>query len=369
MEFLAVCPSLTDKITQCFFTPSAVNAIIDLIRDFLELTRRGSAGAWDVLLSPRPPLPRHFIFGKGHGDMVYKLTEQSGDSRAVPQLVFAHLGRADGDTVRVALYVLAENCTDSRTIARALGLKSVEAANRALQYWAGAGLLEPERATPASIEKTPDQKAAEIDLTEVDDPYVAVLCSEAQMAFGKALGRHDLQKLVSLYLADGWQPDVILLCCADMARQHKRTVGAVARELVRWREAGVETGEDAERYLKQEARRTEWCAEVEKLFGTPPGSLTAWERRAVTRWFEDWHYTAAMIDEALLHAGQHRTVRYVDGILRSWHAQGLTTVQAVRGKGALVGKNITATSRAPAKPMKDMFHRDWNAVFDEDTEG
>ncbi|MGN0974598.1 MAG: DnaD domain protein [Gemmiger sp.] len=301
--------------------------------------------------------------------MGYKLAAQSGDSRAVPQLVFSHLGRADGDTVRVALYVLAENCTDPRTIARALGLKSVEAANRALQYWAGAGLLEVERGAAPAPEKTADQKAAEIDLTTVDDPYVAVLCSEAQMAFGKALGRHDMQKLVSLYLNDGWQPDVILLCCADMARQNRRTVGAVARELVRWREAGVETGEDAERYLKREAQREAWCAEAERLFGMAPNSLTAWERRAVARWHEEWHYTNDMVDEALLHAGQHRTVRYVDGILRSWHAQGLTTLQAVRGKGALTGKNITATSRAPAKPMKDMFHRDWNAVFDEDTEG
>ena len=35
--------------------------------------------------------------------MGYKLAEQNGESVAVPRLVFSHLGRADGDTVRVAL--------------------------------------------------------------------------------------------------------------------------------------------------------------------------------------------------------------------------------------------------------------------------
>ena len=297
---------------------------------------------------------------------IYKLAAPGGDTLAVPRLVFAHLPRVDGDTVRVALYVLDKNCTDPRTIAHDLGLKSAEAAKRALQYWSGAGLLEPDRAAPAaSAAKKPD----EIDLTALHDPYIAVLCEEAQTAFGKALGRSDLQRLVGLYLTDGWQPDVLLLCCAEVARQGRRTVGAVSRELCRWRDAGVETGEDAERYLRQVQQREEWCAEAARLFGVEPQTLTAWERRAVARWHEDWHFGADMIEEALLRADAQRTVRYVDRILRSWRAQGLTNVQAVRGKGALSPANILATGKQPAKqPARDLFNRNWNAVFDDETE-
>ena len=81
---------------------------------------------------------------------IYKLANPGGDTVAVPRLVFSHLTRVDGDTLRVALYVLDKNCTDPRTIARDLGLKSIEAANRALQYWSGAGLLEPDRGAPAA---------------------------------------------------------------------------------------------------------------------------------------------------------------------------------------------------------------------------
>ena len=302
--------------------------------------------------------------------MIYKLANLSGDTVSVPQLIFSQLPRTDGDFIRVALYVLSSGCTDARTIAHDLGLKSVEAANRALQYWAGAGLLERERGnTAAAPAPVPAAQAAEIDLASINDPYVGVLCEEAQTAFGKALSRSDLQRLVGLYLSDGWQPDVVLLCCAEVARQGRRTVGAVARELVRWREAGVETGEDAERYLRRAQQREEWCAEAAKLFGVEPYTLTQWDRRAVARWHEEWHIGADMIEEALLRAENHRTIRYVDGILRSWRSQGLTTVQAVRGKGALSPANILATGKAPAKPMKDMFNRNWNAVFDEETEG
>ena len=298
--------------------------------------------------------------------MGYRVAAQNGDTVAVPQVVFAHLPRADGDAVRVALYLLGGGAAEPRTIAHDLGLKSIEAAKRALQYWAGAGLLEKDSAAPAAPEPAP----AKIDLAALNDPYVAVLCQEAQAALGRALGRSEMLRLVGLYLNDGWQPDVILTCCAEAARQNRPTAAAVCRELQRWREAGVETGEDAERYLKQEALRAQRWAQTAALFGAGADKLTRWERTAITRWYEEWGFDDAIIEEALLRAEAHRTVRYVDGILRAWRAQGLLTVDAVRGKGQLAGSNILSTGARPAAATakKDLFHADWNAVFDDEPE-
>ena len=78
--------------------------------------------------------------------MTYHLCPQNGDSIAVPQLVFTNLSRADESTIRVALYILSTGVTDPREIAHALGLKSVRTAENALRWWAGAGLLEADRA-------------------------------------------------------------------------------------------------------------------------------------------------------------------------------------------------------------------------------
>ena len=304
--------------------------------------------------------------------MEYRLAECCGDSVAVPQVVFSHLAQADGDTVRVALFLLNRRETDPSVIAKALGLPSVEAARRALQFWAGAGLLERAGGKPKPEElETTEQKAARIDLASLNDPFVAVLTEEAQMLLGKALSRSEMQRLVALYLDDGWKPDVILLACTEVARRGRHTVGAVARELAQWQKEGVETGEDAERHLKRLKLREDWIAETARLFNADPGSFSKWERGAICRWHEEWHYGADLIDEALLHADAHRTVRYVDGILRAWRAQGVTTVAAARGQGQLSGSNVLATRRQPqtAPPKKDLFNRDWYAVFDDDTEG
>lgn len=298
--------------------------------------------------------------------MAYKLAELHGDTVAVPQLVLARLTQTDGNTMRAALYILQTGDTDPHTMARALGLPSVEAARRALQYWAGAGLLEKERGTAAAPAAEAPKK---IDLVGLNDPYISVLCEESQTALGKALSRSELLRLVALYTEDGWQPDVILLCCAEQARRKHGTVAAVVRELTHWREDGVETGEDAERYLRKVKQREEWCADAAAQFGTTPDKLTAWERKAIARWHEEWGASAELIGEAILRAGDKLSVRYVDGILRSWRAQGITTVAAARGQGQLNGSNILTTTRpaaTPAAAQKDLFNRDWAAVFDEE---
>jgi len=297
--------------------------------------------------------------------MGYVLAEQSGDSLAVPQIVVSQLTRCDGDTMRVALYLLQTGETDPAVLAKTLALPSVEAARRALQFWAGAGLLQKQQRAP--VLETEEQRAAKIDLSSLNDPYIAVLCEEAQTAFGKALSRSEMQRLVALYLNDGWPPDVILLCCAEVARQGRRTVAAAARELSRWQAEGVQTGEEAERHLRRLEQRAAWQEETAALLHLEAKDLTAWERRAVTRWHEEWRLDTPLIEEAFLHAGPGKqTVRYLDGILRAWRAQGITTVDAARGQGQLSGSNILTAAPPAATAQQDLFNRDWNALFDEE---
>src|SRR5699024_11018050 len=147
--------------------------------------------------------------------MAYKLAANSGETVAVPQVVFRHLARTDGDTVRVALYLVGGGAAEPRTIAHDLGLHSVEDAKCDLQYWVGAGLLD--RGADAALPENPPPRTR-LDPDAINDPFVAVLCQEAQASFGRALSRSEMLRLVSLYLDEGWQPDVILTCCAEIAR-------------------------------------------------------------------------------------------------------------------------------------------------------
>ena len=86
--------------------------------------------------------------------MAYKLTQNCGDSTAVPQLIFSKLADTEDDWVRVALFVVSTGDTGAARIARALRLKSADKAREALVFWKGAGLLE--RCEDAIAESVPE---------------------------------------------------------------------------------------------------------------------------------------------------------------------------------------------------------------------
>ena len=299
--------------------------------------------------------------------MEYILKSIQGDSCPVPQLVFNQLQRADGDALRAALYLIAGGSADPRQMARELRLKSVRAAENILQFWAGAGLLEPKSAQP--LEQQPQAlDTRRINLESLRDPMLAAVMEEVQVHFGKVLSHGEMEKLAGLYLQEEYPADMILICCAYLAQEGKRTVGRLAGELARWRDAGVETGEQAERYLALLEKRKKEEAAVAPLFGLKPEDLTLAQKRSIYGWFEDWHFSLPMIREALVHAQDKNTVRYVNGILRTWHSQGYTSPDQVQGSGVLQGNNITSTAAQPTQAsgsIQAIFSQDWNQAFED----
>ena len=138
--------------------------------------------------------------------------------------------------------------------------------------------------------------------------------------------------------------------------------------LAKWREEGIETGTDAERWLKRAERREQLCIETAEQFGLNAHDLTTWEKRTIIKWYEEMSIEKDMIDEAILRANGKNTVRYVDGILRRWKAQGITTIDMARKQGQVAGSNIIMTERPStntASNAKDMFNQNWTAIFDE----
>ena len=285
--------------------------------------------------------------------MTYRLCPQTGDSIAVPQLVFTNLTRATGDHMRVALYILATHSTDPKDIAHALGLKSLQAAQKALDFWHGVGLLEAER--PTSRENQPTQPAKQPPITAeqlrtafMRDPMVSTLATEAQAYLGQSLGQKDIQRLVSLYVNESIPVDVILLCAAHIASQGRHSVTQLERELDRWPLEGVTNGQEAEAYLQRLHQREKQQAAVAALLGIPYEALTMADKRCICRWFEEYGYNQSMVEEAILHGNGSKDAKYINGILKSWYAKGWRTPADTRGNGSLEGSNARVDRPAPS---------------------
>ena len=285
--------------------------------------------------------------------MIYRLKPQQGDTVAVPRLVFARLGAAEEASVRVALYVLATGITDPDQLCVDLKLRSRMTAESALAYWAGAGLLEryDENAAPAGGEPAPTpMKWTEIAAASRTDPMIASLIDCAQTTFARALTHSEMEKLVALYLQEGYEPEVVMLCLAYLAGRGKRTMGALNHELKVGRAEGVQTGEEADAHLKLLDLRAQREAYVAQLLQIGTDALTLGGRKAIARWYEVYGYDDAMIQEAAVQAGPKRDLWYWNSILKTWNAKGLRTVRDVRGPVAAAGasRNLRVDRETPS---------------------
>ena len=285
--------------------------------------------------------------------MIYRLKPQQGDTVAVPRLVFARLGAAEEASVRVALYVLATGITDPDQLCVDLKLRSRMTAESALAYWAGAGLLEryDENAAPAGGEPAPTpMKWTEIAAASRTDPMIASLIDCAQTTFARALTHSEMEKLVALYLQEGYEPEVVMLGLACLACKGKRTMGALNHELKVWRAEGVQTGEEADAHLKLLDLRAQREAYVAQLLQISTDDLTLGGRKAIARWYEVYGYDDAMIQEAAVQAGPKRDLWYWNSILKTWNAKGLRTVRDVRGPVAAAGasRNLRVDRETPS---------------------
>ena len=209
--------------------------------------------------------------------MIYRLKELKGDTIPVPQLIFSKLGIAEEYNVRVALYVLATGITDPEKICADLKLRSRISAESALSFWAGAGLLEryDENAAPGAEPSAPAPMTwAEIAAASRTDPMISSLIDCAQTGFARPLTHSEMEKLVNLYVQEGFAPETVMLCVAYVASRGKRTMAAVLHELKVWRAEGVETGEQADTHLKLLALRQTREQYVASLLGIPDSELT-----------------------------------------------------------------------------------------------
>ena len=285
--------------------------------------------------------------------MIYRLKELQGDTIAVPQLVFSKLGIAEEYNVRVALYVLATGITDPDKICADLKLRSRISAESALSFWAGAGLLEryEENAAPGAEPSAPAPMTwAEIAAASRTDPMISSLIDCAQTGFARPLTHREMEKLVNLYVQEGFAPETVMLCVAYVASCGKRTMAAVVHELKVWRTEGVETGEQADAHLKLLALRRSREQYVSGLLGISTDELTLGGRKAIARWYEVYGYDDAMVQEAAVQAGPKRDLWYWNSILKTWNAKGLRTIHDVRGPVADAGasRNIRVDREAPS---------------------
>ena len=201
------------------------------------------------------------------------------------------------------------------------------------------------------------------ELEDKDSPFPA-LVSEVQRRLGKLLSAADLKQLYTLYDFLSLPAEVILLlvnwCVEEMERKYgpgrKPRLSQISKEGFAWRRKGIDTAEEAERYLRRQDQLRQRTSRLLPLLDIQGRQPVDAERRYLNAWID------MGFPDQVIRLAYERTVLkkqsmnwpYMNSILKSWHQKGLHTLEAIqagdtsrRAAGPAAG---TVNPPAPAAP-------------------
>ena len=226
------------------------------------------------------------------------------------------------------------------------------------------GLLSGERddrVPAAPEEKLPDYKASDVVRGSREDPRFQTLVREVQSALGRVdLPQADLTRLFGIYSDLAMPPEVILLLieyCKEESKARygtERRVGFAFIEKVayEWFHREILTYEQAEQWLREQARRRTALGELRRELGLYDQKLTPTVRQYLTDWLDlgfSPEAVAMAADRTMTNTGGLKW-KYMDSIIRSWDRMGLHTPEEIeRGDKKPAARNSAARpGEAPA---------------------
>lgn len=193
------------------------------------------------------------------------------------------------------------------------------------------------------------------------NPEFPSMVGEAQRRLGRLLSTEELKILLSLYRYLGLPPEVISILinyCIQRSRARGQTrmpsIRSIEKEGYRWADLGIDTMEDAAVYMQSQLSLHADIERVRALLGIEGRKLTPGEEKLITAWLS-WGFGEREIrlayEKTCMNTGGLKWP-YLNSILKSWHEQGLRTLEQIEQGDRLPEK----PARAQARPGYQVQH-------------
>lgn len=299
-----------------------------------------------------------WIFSVGKERLVLKYSvnfENMGAAFAVPAAVVdQHLRLCGVLQLKVLLLLLRQGrpMTDQE-IGSFLRQDPADVRDAAL-YWENCGLLRSEggeaaacsvnleTVVPAPVRELTQEEPrrtvvasdsrrftrAECAELAAKDSTLLSLLHKAQEITGCPLTSMDMQCLTALYAYYGLTPEFILTVMGYCRSVDKLNMRYVEKTAASWQEKGIETAQEAERYIDYLTQRRSNEGQVRSAFGINDRNLTTREREMIASWYGELGFGIDVIRLAYERAVENTgklSFAYINKVLQNWHREGVRT--------------------------------------------
>lgn len=259
------------------------------------------------------------------------------------------LAAASGDGALLYLYLRAGGAANDAETALRISATRLECAVSSLRQL---GLWPEEKPNkPLRPTEPPVYSEDQLIHQQKQDPGFQRLIGETQRRLGRLLSTEELKILLSFYDYLGMPVEVVSVLISYCIRrsqarggQRNPSMRAIEREAYYWSDLGIETLEEAASYMQSQLEKQTQAGRIREILQISDRKLTAGEEKMVLQWLE-WGFgeqeIAKAYEKTCMNTGGLKWP-YLNSILKSWHEQGLHSVQAIDAGDKTPGKPGTA---------------------------
>lgn len=246
------------------------------------------------------------------------------------------LAAASGDSALLYLYLRAGGTTEQAETALRMSAARLECAASSLRQL---GLWQEKASSVIRPAGPPVYSEEDLIRQQKQDAGFQRLIGETQRRLGKLLSTEELKILLSFYDYLSMPAEVISVLisyCIQRARvrggMRHPSMRTIEREAYYWADLGIETLEEAAAYMQTQLEKQGKISIIRQTLQISDRKLTPGEEKMVTQWL-DWGFgeqeIAHAYEKTCMNTGSLKWP-YLNSILKSWHGQGLHTLQSIK---------------------------------------
>lgn len=259
------------------------------------------------------------------------------------------LAAASGDSALLYLYLRAGGSHDQAETALRMSKSRLDCACSSLRQL---GLWNDEPVKVLRPAEPPVYSEEDLIRQQRQNTDFQRLIGEAQRRLGKLLSTEELKILLSFYDYLAMPVEVVSVLisyCIQRARlrggQRLPSMRIIEREAYHWSDLNIDTLEEAAAYMQTQLEKQTQVGQIRQILQISDRKLTQGEEKMVLQWL-DWGFGAQEIAKAYektcMNTGGLKWA-YLNSILKSWHEQGLHSVQAIEAGDKTPGKTTAQT--------------------------
>ena len=270
------------------------------------------------------------------------------------------LACANGDAALLYLYLAGGNAPEAAAQTLRMPQSRIDLAGASLRQMGLWAQDEQKHLAPA---EAPSYTEEDVTREYRTNPEFPSMVGEAQRRLGRLLSTEEMKILLSVYRYLGLPPEVISILinyCIQKSRARGQTrmpsIRSIEKEAYRWADLGIDTMEEAAVYMQSQLQMQAGVEKIRVLLGIEGRRLTPGEEKLITTWLS-WGFGEREIrlayEKTCMNTGGLKWP-YLNSILKSWHEQGLLTLEKIEAGDRLPEK----PARQQAKPGYNVQHHD-----------